>query len=223
LKTPNPPGLNERLSAYQEQSRGRRPDFAVAYDDLVKRLEALDRGDIGPKIGERMPSFNLPDENGRLVSLDALLRTGPVVISLNRGHWCPYCKIELRSLAASYDQIRRLGASVVAMMPDTAQFTADYARTNELPFPVLSDIDLGYALSLDLIFWVGPEVQRLYQEAGVELEEYQGRNGYFLPMAAKFIVGRDGLIKARQVNLEFRERMEPEAIIATLEQIGAAR
>jgi peroxiredoxin len=220
-KEPSTIGLNDQLSAYQEQSRSQRPDFAIAYDDLVKRLEALDRGDVGPKLGERMPPFNLPDENGRLVSLDALLRTGPVVISFNRGHWCPYCKIELRSLAASHDQIRRLGASVVAIMPETARYTAGYAHGNELPFPVLSDIDLGYALSLDLIFFVGPEVQKLYQEAGVELEEYQGHNGYFLPMAAKFIVGQDGLIKARQVNREFRERMEPEAIIAVLERMRA--
>jgi hypothetical protein len=38
-------------------------------------------------------------------------------------------------------------------------------------------------------------------------------------MAAKFIVGRDGLVVARQVNIEFRERMEPEAIIATLREL----
>lgn len=221
LEAPSRAGLNAELSAYQEQSRSRCPDFAVAYDALVRRLEALDRGDVGPKVAERMPPFSLPDESGQLVSLERLLQAGPVVISFNRGHWCPYCKIELRSLAASHNDIRRLGASVVAIMPETAQFTAGYARGNGLPFPVLSDIDLGYALSLDLIFWVGAEVQKLYQEAGVELEEYQGRDGYFLPMAAKFIVGQDGLIKARQVNREFRERMEPEAIIAVLEQIGA--
>jgi hypothetical protein len=38
-------------------------------------------------------------------------------------------------------------------------------------------------------------------------------------MAAKFIVGRDGLVKMRQVNTEFRERMEPEAIIAALSEL----
>ena len=43
----------------------------------------------------------------------------------------------------------------------------------------------------------------------------------FLPMAAKFIVGRDGLVKARQVNIEFRERMEPDAILAALEALRA--
>ena len=92
---------------------------------------------------------------------------------------------------------------------------------NDLPFPVLSDIDLGYSLSLGLIFWVGAEVQRLYQDVGVDLEKYHGNAGYFLPMAAKFIVGQDGLVKARQVNIEFRERMEPEAIVAALEKLRA--
>jgi hypothetical protein len=38
-------------------------------------------------------------------------------------------------------------------------------------------------------------------------------------MAAKFIVGRDGLVKARQVNIEFRERMEPEAIVSALQDL----
>jgi len=65
----------------------------------------------------------------------------------------------------------------------------------------------------------GREIQRLYKEAGVELEKYHGNQGYFLPMAAKLIVGRDGRVKARQVNIEFRERMEPQALIATLRQL----
>jgi peroxiredoxin len=211
--------LNARLSAYRAQSGKLEPDFAKAYDELVGRLAALDRGEVGPKTGEAMPPFDLPDEAGRLVSLAALLRSGPVVISINRGHWCPYCKMELRALAAIHGEIKRLGAHVVSIMPDTAQFTGDYVEQNDLPFPMLSDVDLGYSLSLGLIFWVDAEIQRLYREAGVELEKYHGNNGSFLPMAAKFIVGREGLVKARQVNIEFRERMEPDAIVAALEAL----
>jgi peroxiredoxin len=192
--------LKSRLSEYRSESSRLRPDIAKVYDQLVERLNALDRGEVGP----------------RLVTLSSLLRSGPAVISINRGHWCPYCKLELRSLAAINGEIERLGACTVSIMPDTARFTSSYAAENKLPFPVLSDIDLGYSLSLGLVFWVGPEIRRLYVEVGVELEKYQGNQGYFLPMAAKFIVGRDGLVKARQVNIEFRERMEPAAIIAAL-------
>ena len=221
-ETAEPESLGVRLSAYREQSSQFKPDFAKAYDELVDRLTALDRGEVGPGTGGPMPPFDLPDETGRLVSLASMLRAGPVVISINRGHWCPYCKMELRSLAAIHGEIRRLGAQVVSIMPDSAQFTGDYASRNELPFPVLSDIDLGYSLSLGLIFWVGAEIRRLYEEAGVELEKYHGNQGYFLPMAAKFIVGSDGLVKARQVNIEFRQRMEPEAILAALKALRAA-
>jgi len=213
--------LASQLSVYRAQSGRNRPEFAKAYDDLVARLSSLDGGEVGPKIGEPLPPFHLPNENGRLVSLAALLKTGPAVINFNRGHWCPYCRLDLRALAAIDDRIKQLGARAVSIMPDSAALTTDYAKKNDLPFPVLSDMDLGYSLSLGLIFWVGAEVQRLYQDVGVDLEKYHGNAGYFLPMAAKFIVGRDGLVRARQVNTEFRERMEPDAIIAALEQLRA--
>ena len=214
--------LSSRLSAYRQASSRLRPDFAKAYDELVERLNSLDGGEVGPRLGEPMPEFQLPDEQGRLVSLSSLLRSGPTVISFNRGHWCPYCKLELRLLSAMHGEIERLGAHVVSIMPDAASFTGGYVAQNELPFPVLSDIDLGYSLSLGMIFWVGAEIQRLYQDVGVELERYHGNGGYFLPMAAKFIVGQDGRVKARQVNLEFRERMEPATIVATLRSLRTA-
>ena len=213
--------LDSRLSAYRRESEIRRPEFANAYDELVERLNVLDQGQVGPKLGELMPCFDLPDESGHLISLSSLLQTGPTVISINRGHWCPYCKLELRSLAAVNSKIERLGARVVSIMPDSARFTETYVANNNLPFPVLSDIDLGYSLSLGLIFWVGAEIQKLYQEVGVELEKYHGNKASFLPMAAKFIVGRDGRVKARQVNIEFRERMQPETIIKTLRDLRA--
>lgn len=211
--------LGARLAAYRASTLRLRPDIAKAYDDLVARLDMLDNGAVGPQVGERLPEFNLPKENGQLISLASLLRSGPVVVSLNRGHWCPYCKLELRSLAEVHDEIRRLGAQVVSIMPDTATFTGDYATQNRLPFPILSDMDLGYSLSLGLVFWVGDAIQRLYQSVGVDLERYQGNGAHFLPMGAKFVVGQDGLIKARQVNIEFRERMEPGAVLAALREL----
>ena len=103
--------LDRRLSTYSDQSRKIRPDIARAYDELVGHLGTLDRGELGPQIGEPMQTFSLPDENGCLVSLTSLLQSGPAVISFNRGHWCPYCKLELRSLAAIHGQIRQLGVA----------------------------------------------------------------------------------------------------------------
>ena len=211
--------LNKALAVYRAQSKQRRPEFAVAYDELVSRLTAVYRQEIGPAAGQPMPSFLLPDQSGRLIALEALLQNGPVVISFNRGHWCPYCKLDLQALANAHSQVTKLGASIVSIMPETAKFTKNSIATNELPFPVLSDIDLGYSLSLGMVFWVGTEVRKLYEAIGIDLAKFQGNEGYFLPMAAKFVIGQDGLVKARHVNVEFRERVEPDALIETLKRL----
>src|SRR5262245_5782377 len=79
--------LNSKLLAYRRESAIRRPAFAKAYDELVERLNVIERGQVGPQLGDLMPGFDLPDETGRFVSLSSLLLSGPVVISINRGHW----------------------------------------------------------------------------------------------------------------------------------------
>jgi peroxiredoxin len=208
--------LAERLAAYRAYAKTLRPDFAAAYDRLVTHLDALDAGKIGPRVGERMPDFLLPNQQGQLVSLNTFLDSGVLVISINRGHWCPYCKLDLRALTEIAPDIRRLGAQLVSITPEKAQFTKQAIADNDFPFPVLSDVDLSYTLSLGLIFWVGAEVKSLYADVGIDLERYQGNRSHFLPVAAKFIVGRDGTVKAREVNVDFRLRMDPKAIIDIL-------
>jgi peroxiredoxin len=211
--------LKEQLAAYRSHSARLRPEIAVIYQNLVDHLEALVSGTVAPAIGDEMPDFLLPDQHGRLISLEGLLETGPVVVSMNRGHWCPYCKLDLRALAQAEPAIRRLGAQLVSIMPETAQYTKQAIAENNFPFPILTDIDLGYALALGLVFWVGADVKRLYGELGLDLAVFQGNRSYFLPIASKFVVGRDGKVAAREININFRERMEPSDIIAALERL----
>ena len=211
--------LKERLAIYREHSARLRPEIAAIYQNLVDHLEALVSGAVGPAVGDAMPDFLLPDQHGQLISLENLLQSGPVVVSMNRGHWCPYCRLDLRALAEIEPDIRRLGAQIASIMPETAQYTKRAIAENDFPFPILTDIDLGYALSLGLVFWVGTDVKKLYGELGLDLAVFQGNRSYFLPIAAKFVVGRDGVVKAREININFRERMEPSEIIAALERL----
>ncbi len=99
--------LAERLQAFADAVRELGPIFQSSVDDLVARLRAHDVGDNAPKPGEKMPDFVLPDEKGHLVSLDQLLKKGPVAVTFHRGHWCPYCRINTRALAEAQDADRR--------------------------------------------------------------------------------------------------------------------
>src|SRR5437763_16001853 len=66
--------LKSRLAEYRSESSRLRPDIAKLFDQLVERLDRLDRGEVGPRVGEPMPEFALPDEEARLVTLSSLLR-----------------------------------------------------------------------------------------------------------------------------------------------------
>jgi peroxiredoxin len=151
-----------------------------------------------------------------LFGLGELLREGPVVVSFNRGHWCPLCRLELEALAGIHDKAEALGAQIVSIVPERQPFARKIKTDAKVPFPVLSDIDNGYALSLGLAMWVGEEVCGLYASNGVNLPEFNGGSGWFLPIPATFVVGRDGRVIARFVDADFRKRMEVEAVLAAL-------
>lgn len=81
---------------------------------------------------------------------------------------------------------------------------------------ILSDIDNAYALSLGLVMWLGDRLQELMEGRGYHLETFHGGDGWFVPLPATFIVGRDGLVAGRYVDPDFRKRMEIEEILTVL-------
>lgn len=208
--------LNARLAAYAAKLRELNFPFAEAYDDLVARLYAGEVGRSAPAVGEHLPNFILPTRSGKLLSLDELTLKGSVVVSFNRGHWCPFCKIELTTIASYHDQLARAGAQAVSIMPDRQQFVGNLEALTNGTIPILTDIDNGYALSLGLVMWVGEHLKAMMKGHGYRLDAYHGSDGWFLPVPATFVVGRDQMIRARFVDPDFRKRMEIEEILAAL-------
>jgi peroxiredoxin len=112
-------------------------------------------------------------------------------------------------------RIKAMGAQIVAIMPETQAFTEQFKADSDAPFPMLTDLDNGYALSINLAIWLGDEIQRLlsYQD----MAKFHGNDGWMLPIPAVFVVGRDGIVKARFVDPDFRKRMEIDDLLAALE------
>jgi peroxiredoxin len=150
--------MTERLGAFASDARRLHPSFAVTVDRFVSRLKQHGAGEAAPKPGEAMPPFVLPDENGRLVRLQDLLRHGPAIVTFNRGHWCPYCRISINTLAKAQARIEELGARMVAIVPESGPFATEMKFDSNVKFPILSDMDNGYALSLNLAVWIDGEM-----------------------------------------------------------------
>ena len=208
--------LSVRLQAVADTVRALSPDFADVIDSLVARLADNGVGLTVPGPGEPMPPFLLPDEAGRLVSLSGLLEKGPLVVSFNRGHWCPYCRLHVDALARAEAEIASLGAQVVAISPETAAWAAELKAYAKAPFHILSDLDGGYALELNLLFWVGDQARRAMAAGGVDLVQFQGNDTWTLPIPATFVVGADGVVLSRFVDPDYRRRMEVEDLLETL-------
>ena len=207
--------LSEQLRSFAETTRRERPDFAEAVDRLIDRLREYGAGESAPKPGEPMPGFVLPDENGKIVRLDDLLDEGAVAITFHRGHWCPYCRININALAQAHKVIAAEGGQIVAIMPDRQKFVADLKSQSNVPFPILTDMDNGYALSLNLTIWVGAEMQRM-MEGRQDLPTFQGNTSWMLPIPATFVVGRDGTIKARFMDPDYRKRTAIAGVLTAL-------
>jgi peroxiredoxin len=207
--------LGEQLEAYAAAGREIFPAYADAVDRLVERVHENGGGENAPRPGEAMPPFLLPDEAGRLIALPSMLASGPVAVMFFRGHWCPYCRLNFRAVIEAMDRIKAAGGQVVAVMPETQTFTGKFKSDSGAPFPVLTDLDNGYALSLNLAIWLGVEIEQLLSPMQ-DMPTFHGNDGWVLPIPAVFVVGRDGLVKARFVDPDFRKRMAIDALVAAL-------
>jgi peroxiredoxin len=210
--------LREQLEAYAAAGREIFPAYGEAVDRLVERLLANGGGENAPRPGDPMPPFVLPDDQGRLVTLDSLIASGPVAVMFFRGHWCPYCRLNVRAVIQAMNRITAMGAQIVAIMPETQEYAGRFKAEFAAPFPVLTDLDNGYALSLNLAIWLGPEIQRLLSY--YDMASFHGNDGWVLPIPATFVVGQDGLVKARFVDPDFRKRMEIDDLLAALQSAG---
>lgn len=215
--------LNERLEAFSEATRYLIPGYQEAVDRMVGRFKSYDAGQTAPKPGEKMPPFAMPDEQGHLVTLDALLSDGPLAMTFHRGHWCPYCRINTRALAEAQEKIAADGAHLAAIMPDRQHFAAAFKAEGEVHYPILTDIDNGYALSLNLAIWVGAEVQELMAASGRDLPRYQGNDTWMLPLPASFVVDAEGIVRARFIDPDYRKRMAIEDLLQAVRNAGVSR
>lgn len=213
--------LKQRLAARRAQIEHEFPEFGAAYDRLVETLGARNVGATALATGDMLPDFALPDAEGRLRTSADLLAQGPLVLAFYRGGWCSFCRTQFATLAECAGAIGAAGGRIVAISGETGGRGLSLKREYAANIDVLVDVDLGLALRFGLVFRLPDDLVAMMRADGDLIEEIYGNASGFLPIPATYVVGGDGRIVARHVDVDFRTRMEPAAILAALAALKA--
>jgi peroxiredoxin len=120
-------------------------------------------------------------------------------------------------------EIRSLGSSMVAISPQTPEYSLSMADKHKLGFEVLSDAGNVVARRYGLVFSLAEPLRGLYKEKlGIDLQEYNADKSFDLPMPGTFIVASDGFIRYAFVDPDYTLRLEPEEILKKLKEIVGA-
>ncbi|MBW4644545.1 MAG: AhpC/TSA family protein [Goleter apudmare HA4340-LM2] len=170
--------------------------------------------------GDQAPDFTLTNAVGETVRLGDRLSQGAVILTFYRGGWCPYCNLELRAYQQVLPKIRELGASLIAISPQTPDASLTTVEKNNLEFDVLSDVGSQVAQAYGIAFELPDDLRQLYTELGHSLPENNGTEDWQLPVPATFVIVPDGQVVLAHVDVDYRQRLEPADAIAALLQMS---
>lgn len=168
---------------------------------------------------EAMPAFTLMNEKGESVSLTTAMANGPVVVTFYRGSWCPYCVKALKSLDQSVGDINDLGATVLAISPETPENSIDLRKQTGLSYELLVDHDNKLAEKLGLMFTLDAKTVERYGKYGIDLPKSNGTTEWQLPIPATYVIDTDGTVRYAWTDEDYSKRAPTSRILSTLRQI----
>ena len=191
-------------------------DVQAVHTRAVAELQTTGLADRSLKVGDKSPSFEIPDHNGKPVSSSDLLSCGRLVLMFIRGRWCPFCVSQLEAMNFIAPEIAAK-AALVAISPQTEKQTFFMRDQHKLTFPVLVDAQNKIARKFGLAYRVPEEQQGLYRSTFVNLPHVNGDPSWELPIPATFVLDRDGTILFASANEDYTDRPEPLRILSAVE------
>jgi peroxiredoxin len=213
--------LEQELAAFKaEFSRTAPAGRAAFYEAKIEELRADFALASAVSVDEAAPDFALPNAAGKSLVLKELLRSGPVILTFYRGGWCPYCNIQLRAYQSVLPQISALGARLVAISPQLPDNSLDTANKNALTFDVLSDVRNEVARSYGLVYSLPEEIRATLRSNNKALPSINGDESWELPVPATYVIARDQHVALAYIEVDYRKRLEPEALLTCLKSLS---
>jgi peroxiredoxin len=127
---------------------------------------------------------------------------------------------ELYALQQVLETLKQPNATIVAITPQLAQASRDLAEKRHITFYLLSDPGNVYAAKLGLRFELPDDLKAVYLSFGNDLAKRNGEGSWTLPMPARLVIDRGGIVRAVDADPDYRYRPEAQK---TVEDVRALR
>src|SRR5208283_5427651 len=128
--------------------------------------------------------------------------------------------MELEALQEIHSEVRALGAEIIVITPELERYTRALHKKLNLTFDILTDLHLKIAEQFRLVFTLPDYLRELYKSFGSTLDRFHDEPEYRLPMPARYVVDRQGIIRAADVNVDYTIRSEPTETLSQLQRLA---
>jgi peroxiredoxin len=101
------------------------------------------------------------------------------------------------------------------------KYAREMVEKHQLAFPLLLDPGNKVAGQFGLVFAFPEYLREIYRKFGADLLRFNGDDSWTLPLAARYIVAPDGVIRHDEVGTDYTTRPEPAAIVSILQDLQA--
>jgi peroxiredoxin len=124
--------------------------------------------------------------------------------------------MELEALQGIDSEVRALGAQIVVLTPELERYTRALHKKLSLTFDMLTDLHLKTAEQFRLVFTLPEYLRDLYKSFGNALDRFHDEPDFRLPIPARYVVDKQGIIRAADLNADYTVRPEPSETLRQL-------
>jgi peroxiredoxin len=107
----------------------------------------------------------------------------------------------------------------VVISPQVARTPRETEEAAPLPYEVLRDFGNKIAEAYGLVFTLPEDLQKIYRERGIDLAQGNGDGTWRLPVPARFVIDRAGIIRAADADPDYTRRPEPSQTVEALRRL----
>jgi peroxiredoxin len=104
--------------------------------------------------------------------------------------------------------------------PQVARTRRETEEPKPMTFEMLRDLGNRVAEQYGLVFTLPEDLQTIYTKFGIDLPTGNGDGTWRLPIPARFVIDREGLIRAADADPDYTHRPEPAQTVEILRRLA---